>query len=419
MLPQVTFNYYAPYSTDALKFSLAGSVTRFDTDDPDKPDADRLYIAPAVNFPITHSWWNMDTEFKLHYGYYNQSNYKDSSDTYVADGLASHPSYTIPSVRWQAGLIMDRDTTLFGTNYRQSFEPKIQYLYIPEVDQSDIFNPVDYNSSNDGATVTGGYDTTLLQTDYIGLFRDTKYSGSDYIASANQLSIGATSRFYDDNNQEKFNISLGNIMYFENTTDSDGDEIAHSAWAGESDFNISDKLFFHTGMQFNSYTNKFQIASAAFEYHDPQNKNTYVQLNYHYISEDYLDLIAEDYSSSLTDDGISQAGILTSFNLGHNLSLEGGYFVDTRDGLLYEKYLKTTYKLDCWAIAFSVNQYLESRDSSDDPAEYDTVFSFAFYLLGFGNGNGPSIGDLDDDHSLDYRNAFYLEDNMATTTTNE
>lgn len=40
------------------------------------------------------------------------------------------------------------------------------------------------------------------------------YGGLDRIASANQLTAGVTSRFYDSELVERFNISVGQI-YFE------------------------------------------------------------------------------------------------------------------------------------------------------------------------------------------------------------
>lgn len=74
----------------------------------------------------------------------------------------------------------------------------MQYLYVPYRDQSES-----------AAT------TTLLQSDYTGLFRDRTYSGLDRIASANQVTTGITSRVYDAAAQvERFNISVGQIYYF-------------------------------------------------------------------------------------------------------------------------------------------------------------------------------------------------------------
>ncbi len=58
--------------------------------------------------------------------------------------------------------------------YTQTLEPQLQYLYIPDKDQS----------------IIGLYDSAPLQDDYAGLFRDQRYSGLDRIAEANQYSWG-------------------------------------------------------------------------------------------------------------------------------------------------------------------------------------------------------------------------------------
>ena len=37
----------------------------------------------------------------------------------------------------------------------------------------------------------------LVQQDYYSLFRDRRYSGLDRISSANQITLGGTTRLYD------------------------------------------------------------------------------------------------------------------------------------------------------------------------------------------------------------------------------
>ena len=82
----------------------------------------------------------------------------------------------------------------------------MQYLYVPYRDQSNIYT----------------YDTTLLQTDYSGLFRDRTYSGTDRIASQNRVSTGLTTHIYDDALVERFNASVGQIYYFSRSRTGDG-----------------------------------------------------------------------------------------------------------------------------------------------------------------------------------------------------
>ncbi len=65
----------------------------------------------------------------------------------------------------------------------------------------------------------GNYDSTLLQSDYTGLFRDRTYSGLDRIASANQVTTGLTPpRVYDAAAVERFNISRWSNLLFHRVT---------------------------------------------------------------------------------------------------------------------------------------------------------------------------------------------------------
>ena len=84
----------------------------------------------------------------------------------------------VPEYRLNGSLFMDNNQRLLG-GYTQTLEPRMQYLYIPK-------------SINRKYTVVTIQHS--LQSDYYGLFRDMKYSSVDFIAPANQLSYGATSR---------------------------------------------------------------------------------------------------------------------------------------------------------------------------------------------------------------------------------
>jgi len=64
-------------------------------------------------------------------------------------------------------------------------------LYRPYRNQSNI------GSKRNTDYLGFGYDSALLQQDYFSLFRDRRYSGLDRIASANQFTIGGTTRIYD------------------------------------------------------------------------------------------------------------------------------------------------------------------------------------------------------------------------------
>lgn len=134
----------------------------------------------------------------------------------------------MPQFKVDGKMVFERD---MQENYTQTLEPRMQYLYIPYRDQSKI----------------GSYDSTLLQSDYSGLFRDRTYSGLDRIASANPVSTGVTSRVYDAAAVERFNISVGQIYYFteartgdDNINWENNDTRGSLVWAGDTYWRITD-----------------------------------------------------------------------------------------------------------------------------------------------------------------------------------
>ncbi|MCG6485161.1 LPS assembly protein LptD, partial [Vibrio parahaemolyticus] len=148
--------------------------------------ATRLHVEPGMKIPLATTWGTWTTEARVLGTYYQQDlNGVDLTDEDYQD-LEESVARVIPEFRSHAGIVLERDTVLFD-NYTQTLEPQIQYLYVPKEDQSNIAR----------------YDTTLLQTDYYGLFRSRKYSSVDYIAPANQISYGASTRFFDDQYKER------------------------------------------------------------------------------------------------------------------------------------------------------------------------------------------------------------------------
>jgi len=99
-----------------------------------------------------------------------------------------------------AGYFLERDTSLFGTAFLQTLEPRAFYLW---VDREDPQRPAELR-------LVGPH--LQLQP----LFRTTRFSGHDRIADANQASLSVTSRLIDDENGlERVTASVGQIFYFE------------------------------------------------------------------------------------------------------------------------------------------------------------------------------------------------------------
>ncbi|MEZ9410075.1 MULTISPECIES: LPS assembly protein LptD [Vibrio] len=399
LMPQLEYNYYAPEVMDYLDFDLISHVSLFDTDASGKPSATRVHVEPGITIPVGNTWGTWTTEARLLGTYYQQD--LDGVNTGAGsdyEDLEESVSRVIPEFRSHAGVVLERDTTIVG-NYTQTLEPQVQYLYVPEEDQSDI----------------GLYDTTLLQTDYYGLFRSRKYSGVDRIAAANQVSYGASSRFFDDEYKERLNISFGQIFYFDKDTkqtlSSEGSDAKtnYSSWAIEMDFNYDDYLFYHGGVQYDIDTSAMQLANSTIEY---RFGGGYIQTNYRYVTEEYINETVDFDVSSITRDGISQAGLLGAYQISPKWNTSAQYFYDLTTQENLEWLARLNYKSDCWYIGFTYSNRLTNNISDPNTTpEYENNFSVNFGIVGFGTNIGSdsgAVGDSSSDNSLSYGRPFFL-----------
>lgn len=220
-LPQITFNGALPQHPGGLDFAYNTELVRFDRDlrtgtyfDEDglpatrldnnvvglaRANGDRLNLAPSVSLPLNASYGFVKPTLKYQYTKYDLDLDQQGKNSLLAgESFGSSQSRGVPIASIDSGLYFDRSTNWFGTNYRQTLEPRLYYLYVPEKDQTDI--PV--------------FDTGEYTFNYASLFRDNRFSGSDRVGDENKLSLGVTNRWIEDNGFERQRISVGQAMYF-------------------------------------------------------------------------------------------------------------------------------------------------------------------------------------------------------------
>ncbi|KQB07147.1 LPS assembly protein LptD [Vibrio metoecus] len=399
LMPQLTYNYYAPELMKYLDLDLISHISRFETEATGKPSATRVHIEPGLKVPFSNTWGNWTTEARL-LGTYYQQELDNTTDANLEESVTR----VIPEFRSIAGIILERDTVLLD-NYTQTLEPKIQYLYVPEKEQDNI----------------GLYDSTLLQTDYYGLFRSRKYSGVDRIASANQISYGASTRFFDSNYKERLNIAFGQIFYLDSNLNPSvkktDEQSSYSAWAVEMDFNFSDYLFYHGGIQYDIDGQDVQLGNSTLEY---RFDGGFLQGSYRYVAEDYIcstvtgiDCDDTDNIKRLTEGGISQVGLLGSYQLNRKWKAGGQYFYDMNTQESLEWLANLTYNSDCWYLGFTYSNQLKGWHKKlpfEEPI-YENNFSFNIGIVGFGTtiGAGSSMAGVNNaTNALGYARPFFL-----------
>ncbi|MGL6315985.1 LPS assembly protein LptD [Vibrio sp. WXL103] len=402
LLPQITANYYAPNIYGPLDFDLISHVSVFDTDASDRPTATRVHIEPGFTLPIGNPWATWTTEARL-----LATHYEQDFDASLYTELDESVTRILPEFRTHTGLVLERDTSVF-LGYTQTLEPQLQYVYVPEKDQSNIF----------------WYDTTLLQTDYYGLFRSRQYSGVDNIASANQLSYGASSRFFDTEFKERLAISFGQIFYIDRKTNStqEDERSNYSAWAVEIDFKYGDNIFYHGGIQYDIETTAVQHSNSTLEY---RRDAGFVQANYRFVSKDYInETVGDNIRDSdgnlnideITKDGISQVGLLTGYQINRNWNTQLHYFYDLTIQEELEWLANLTYTDDCWYIGFTYSNQLRSWSSTgmnfyDSNPVYENNLSLNIGIIGFGKPQKINEYDISGSkNSLGYGRPFVLND---------
>jgi LPS-assembly protein len=154
------------------------------------------------------------------------------------------PSRALPIVSLDSGLIFDRSTSLFGSSYTQTLEPRLYYLYVPYRNQNNL--PV--------------FDTRLMSFDYWQLFSPNQFSGADRQMDANNLTAALTSRLLDDGGVERVSASIGQIHYFSPQKVLATDWV-RSAYVAQLDVQLSDRWRLASSYQWSPNTRLTDMAS--------------------------------------------------------------------------------------------------------------------------------------------------------------
>ncbi|MCU6170961.1 LPS assembly protein LptD [Enterobacter bugandensis] len=374
--PQLDVNWYqnnvGPFDT-----RVYAQAVHFVNTDSDMPEATRVHLEPTINLPWSNDWASLNTEAKLmatHYQQKNVDNYNTTNNAHLEESV----NRTLPQFKMDGKLIFERDMGLLADGYTQTLEPRMQYLYVPYRDQSNIQN----------------YDSSLLQSDYSGLFRDRTYGGLDRIASANQLTTGVTTRVYDDAAVERFNVSVGQIYYFtESRTGDDNiqwekdNKTGSLVWAGDTYWRMTDRWGLRGGVQYDTRLDNIATSSAAIEYR--RDEDRMVQLTYRYASPEYIQATLPSYAGAEQyKDGISQVGGAASWPIADRWSIVGAYYFDTNANKPADQMVGLQYNSCCYALRVGYERKLNGWNTVNNQSKYDNVIGFNVELRGLSSNYG-------------------------------
>lgn len=298
-LPQLTLDGTLPYNPGGLQFDYHTEAVRFERDlrngvyfnedgieeqrldqnvlGINRANGTRLDLQPAVSLPLQWSYGYITPKLKYKYTQYDLDLDAQGRGDLAQAGQSynSSPDINVPIASIDSGLYFDRNTTLFGNNYRQTLEPRAFYLYVPYKDQSDI----------------PSFDTSESPFSYSSLFRDNRFSGGDRIGDENKLSLGVTSRWIQDDGFERQRVSLGQAVYFRdrevqlpgiNYRDRSDAQSSVSPYALEYEYRFNRDWRFNSDFNWDPDTSSTRSASAMFHYQPEDNPNKIVNVGYRY-----------------------------------------------------------------------------------------------------------------------------------------
>ncbi|MBZ9612255.1 LPS-assembly protein LptD [Rheinheimera maricola] len=380
-LPELSLKSAVPYSVvPGVNLGWQAQYAHFTNNNALISDADRLHIEPMLEVPFITPALEITAQASLMYTYYQQNTNDSDAD------VTSSVSRTVPKLRLYSRLNLEREYDWFGEPALHTFEPQIQYLYIPYRDQSSI----------------GLYDSARLQDDFHGLFRENRYSGLDRINEANQLTVGWTTRFYDNVDNELFRFSLGQIFFLSDPNpqrvELDDLSSSESMLAAELIWHWYRKWYFSSAVQYDIDNDHLIKSNASLDYR--ASDKSLFQLNHR-------------YSRAVSGQEIQQLGMLGTLPVSDNWQLVASYYRDLTNHRMIDASFGLQYESCCWAVRLVAQRQIQTDlelpvDTYNQAGRLDSSLGLQFVLKGFGDSAGFSVTDMLSNGIFSYRRPYLL-----------
>ncbi|PAV25765.1 LPS biosynthesis protein [Tamilnaduibacter salinus] len=317
----------------------------------DRANGHRWRVAPELALNAREVW-----------GYARPSVTLDHTLYQLEDlpGQTERIDRTVPIYEWDSGLYFDRQSSLFGTRYNQSLEPRLYYAYSEAEDQSDIPD----------------FDTALKSFSFDQLFSPHRFSGGDRVSDNNRLTAAVTTRFNDlETGAERARLSVGQVYYY------DDREVglkgggtgtgAESPLAGEALLRPLDNLDIRASGLWDPQTGETVQGRSQLVYHSPGYR--------------YLATLGHTYDK----DGLEQSDIGAVVPVTDQVSLIGRWVYDAENDQTVGSLAGVEYTDCCW----SAQVVAQSYQTTDRQLDHRILFQIRLKGLGGSGGAGDRIGD--------------------------
>jgi LPS-assembly protein len=324
-LPQIQL-HAEQHDIAGFDWALDSSITRFSH--PTLVSGDRTVINPQVSFPIVAPGFFVIPKLSLHATDYQLTN--------QAPGQSTSFQRTLPTLSLDSGLIFERQTDLLGKALTQTLEPRLFYVNTPYRDQRLFPN----------------FDSALSDFNFAQSFSENRFSGQDRISDSNQITAALTSRYIEDDGEERAKLSIGQRFYFNSqrvTLDTLNNGIgvadSHSDLLLAGSGKLSSTLSAEASLQISQSSRQAVMSNYGLSWRPAPKK--VLNLEYRY-QRDALEQVDFSVQWPLTD---------RWYAVGRsNYSL--------RDKKLVEGLAGFEYKDDCWALRFVAQRFATNAISN-------------------------------------------------------
>jgi LPS-assembly protein len=188
-LPQINANYLRA-DVGGMDVSVGGEATRFSADRVwycaqgtnstssvcKQPNAQRFVLLTQVSAPQYLPFGYVTPKLMLQTRQYQYE--QTYNGIYGTSTASNNASVTVPSFSVDSGVVFERPSQWFGTDWTQTLEPRAYFVNTPYRDQNDLPN----------------YDTGFNDFNFATIFTENAFSGQDRISDSRTLTVGATSR---------------------------------------------------------------------------------------------------------------------------------------------------------------------------------------------------------------------------------
>ncbi|MGA9665766.1 MAG: LPS-assembly protein LptD [Gallionella sp.] len=284
----------------------------------------RFILNPSISYPlVSDSAFYVTPKMALHGTYYALG----------ANNVNALPNATriLPLFSVDSGVAYERESNMFGGGYLQTLEPRAYFVYVPYRDQSALPN----------------FDSALADFNFTQIFTENRFSGSDRIGDADQITLAATSRFLDQSSgAERLKLMMGERFSF--ITPKVNLPVITSI-ATPTNFGRSDILLSASGKMSRAWS-----LDSEFQYDPNQSQAELFNAAAHYHPEAGEVL---NFGYRFQRDTLRQVDLSTQWPLSRKWRMLGRWNYSIQDGQILEAIAGLEYTQSCWALRFVAQRF--------------------------------------------------------------